>query len=133
MAKFPSAEWAALFHAAVNERADYAEAARAWEGDVLLRVLSDDPTGVPSGVHLDLAHGTCRSATYLADAHGEESEFAFEATGAAWQRILRREVDPVKAVLSGQVRVRGNFGKAMRFTKASTLLVEIASTIPTEF
>jgi putative sterol carrier protein len=133
VAKFPSPEWAELIRAAVNERKDYAEAARGWEGDVLLRVLPQDPAAVAAGIHLDLAQGACRGATYVADARGEESEFAFEASAHDWQRVLRKDVDPVRAVLSGQIRVRGNFAKAMRFTKASTLLVDIAATIPTEF
>jgi putative sterol carrier protein len=109
VAKFPSPEWAELFHAAVNASAEYADAARAWEGDVLLRVLPDEGLTFPSGIQLDLDHGACRSAVYVPDARGGETEFAFEATARDWQRVLRKEADPVKAVLSGQVKVPTEF------------------------
>jgi putative sterol carrier protein len=131
VAKFPSAEWAELLREAINSSEEYGEAARAWEGDVLLRVRPDDPAAPPPGIHLDLGHGACQGATFVPDSRATESEFALEATAAEWERILRGEVDPVRAVLSGQVQIRGNFAKAMRFTKASTLLVRIASAIPT--
>jgi putative sterol carrier protein len=132
VAKFPSAEWAELLRGAINASEEYAVAAKAWEGDVLLRILNQDPAAAPPGVHLDLANGACRGATFVPDSRATQSEFAFEATAADWERILRGEVEPVRAVLSGQVKIRGNFAKAMRFTKASTLLVKIASAIPTE-
>jgi putative sterol carrier protein len=133
MPKFPSAEWAAQLFAAVNENSAYAEAARAWEGDILLRVLPEVPSTRPPGIHLDLAHGTCRSAVYVDDSTGTTSEFVFEASHADWREILEGRLEPVNAVVSGRVKVRGNFAKAMRFTKASGLLIGSASTIPTEF
>lgn len=130
MARFPSAEWAHLLHEAINASEEYAVAAKAWEGDVLLRILPEETGTAPPGIHLDLAGGACRAATFVPDSRETESEFVFEATGPAWGQILGGEVDPVRAVLSGQVKIRGNFAKAMRFTKASTLLVQIASAIP---
>jgi putative sterol carrier protein len=134
MATFPSAAWAALFEAAVNANAEYAEAAKAWDGEVLLRVLPPDGSTAPvPGIRLDLAHGACRSATFLPDSGSVDTEFTFEAPRAVWERIVRGELDPVKAVLANEVKVRGNFAKAMRFTRASGLLVAAARTVPTEF
>jgi putative sterol carrier protein len=133
MPKFPSAEWAELLRAAVNADAAYAEAARAWEGDVLLRVLPDDAAAPPPGIHLDLSHGSCRSAAFVADSRPVDSEFVFEASRSDWREVLEGRLEPVPAVLSGKVKVRGNLAKAMRFTKASGLLIAAASTVPTEF
>jgi putative sterol carrier protein len=134
MAKFPSAEWAGLFEAAVNGNEAYAEAAKGWEGDVLLRVLPEpEAVGPVAGIRLDLAHGACRSAAFVADTADVSTEFTFEGRRAVWERIVRGELDPVKAVLSNELKVRGNFAKAMRFTKASGLLVATARTVPTEF
>ncbi|MCI4333361.1 MAG: SCP2 sterol-binding domain-containing protein [Thermoplasmata archaeon] len=130
MARFPSAEWAQLLREAINASEEYALAAKAWEGDVLLRIVPDATGSASPGIHLDLAGGACRAARFVPDSGATESEFVFEATAPVWDQILRGEVDPVRAVLSGQVKIRGNVAKAMRFTKASTLLVRIASAIP---
>ena len=43
---------------------------------------------------------------------------------------MRHELDPIKAILDGTFRVRGNLAKLMRFTRAAKELVETASNVP---
>ncbi len=130
--RFPSADWASALCAKLNSSPAYAEAARQWEGDILLRVTAPS-AGVPSpGVHLDLDHGSCRAATYEADSAGRASEFVFEGSAETWGKLIRREVDPVGAIMNGTLRVKGNLAKLMRFTRAAKELVETAGTIPVD-
>ena len=133
MARFPSAEWAAFFQSALNSNAEYAEAAKAWEGDILFLVTADPRSPKGSGIHLDLFHGSCRSATFTEDPTTISSEFIYEGRREDWRRLLQGELDPVKALLRGTFRVRGNLPKLMRFTRAATLLASTAATVPTEF
>ncbi len=130
--KFPSEAWAQALATALNANPAYAEAAKAWEGDLLLLVLPDeqDPNG--AGVHLDLAHGTCRAARYVADPRGVSSEFVYEGRRADWARLVRHELDPIKAILDGTFKVRGNLAKLLRFTRAAKELVETAANVPTD-
>ena len=130
--QFPSAEWADALRVAVNANPAYAEAARAWEGDILFLMRLGDESVASPGVRLDLAHGECRAATYLADARETESEFVYEGSPEAWAKLFRHEVDPVQAILDGTFRIRGNLAKAMRFTRAAKELVESAASIPTD-
>jgi putative sterol carrier protein len=127
---FPSAEWALAFQKALNENAAYADAAKAWVGDILLRVRPSDDTQPAPGVLLDLANGVCRGATYFPDSREVSSEFVYEGSPENWQRLMRHEVDPVKAILDGTFRVKGNLAKLMRFTRAAKELVETASNVP---
>lgn len=129
---FPSTEWAEAFRTALNQNSAYQEAARAWEGDILFLVRSTDPNAPTPGVHLGLAHGQCTSATYHADARNVASEFVYEGTPENWARLLRKEVDPVKAILDGTFKIRGNLAKAMRFTRAAKELVETAASVPAD-
>lgn len=128
--KFPSSEWAAAFRTAINANSEYAESAGAWEGDILLLVRPDAEAPHGAGVLLDLFHGTCRKATFVADAAEVRSEFVYEGGRDAWRRLIRRELDPVKALLDGTFRLRGNLAKAMRFTRAAKALVETAAALP---
>lgn len=127
---FPSEEWAEAFKSALNDNAAYHEAAGAWVGDILFLVKPADPNAPAPGVHLDLSNGVCSRATYHADARSVSSEFVYEGTAENWGRLLRKELDPVKAIMDGTFRVRGNLLKLMRFTKAAKELVETASKIP---
>ena len=128
--QFPSAEWAAAYRKALNDNAAYREAAKAWVGDIMLLVRTGDPTAPAPGVHLDLADGGCQNAVFHPDARAVSSEFVYEGTPENWQRLMRHEVDPVKAIMDGTFKVRGNLAKLMRFTRAAKELVETASNVP---
>jgi putative sterol carrier protein len=130
--KFPSTEWADVFRQALNDNAAYREAAAAWEGDILFRVQPETRDAPAPGIHLALAHGECSAATYHPDARSVASEFVYEGTRQNWQRLLRHEIDPVKAILDGTFKIRGNLAKAMRFTRAAKELVETAASVPSE-
>lgn len=127
---FPSAAWAEAFRTALNQNAAYQEAAKAWEGDIVFLVRSTDVSQPSPGIHLTLAHGHCSAAQYYPDARPVPSEFVYEGTPENWARLLHKEVDPVKAILDGTFKIRGNPAKLMRFTRAAKELVETAASIP---
>ncbi len=128
--QFPSAEWAQAYRDALNANTAYQEAAQSWVGDILLLIRPSDPNAPAPGVHLVLAHGECSAATYHPDARSVSSEFVYEGPPESWQRLMRHEVDPVKAILDGTFRIKGNLAKMMRFTRAAKELVETAARIP---
>jgi len=130
--KFPSEEWAAAFRAALNENEAYRAAAQAWEGDILFLVRGADPNAAAPGIHLALAHGGCSAATFHADARAVPSEFVYEGTAENWAKLRSGQLDPVKAILDGTFRIKGNLAKVMRFTRAAKELVETAARIPTD-
>lgn len=130
--KFPSQPWADALRSVVNADPEYSEAARGWEGDVLLRVTGAAAEAPAPGVHLELAHGECAGARFLEDSRSTESEFVFEASAESWQRVLRREIDPVQAIMGGTLKVRGNMAKLLRFTRAARQLVHDVGSIPME-
>ena len=129
---FPSEEWAEAFRAAVNANAAYKEAALAWEGDIVFLERPPDAASPAPGIHLELAHGECRGATFYPDARALSAEFVYEGSRENWGRLLRRELDPVKAILDGTFKIRGNLAKAMRFTRAAKELVETAASGPAD-
>ncbi len=128
--QFPSPEWAAAYQEALNENAAYREAAKAWVGDIMLLVRTSDPNAPAPGVHLELANGSCQNAVFHPDARTVSSEFVYEGTPENWERLMRHELDPIKAILDGTFRVKGNLAKLMRFTRAAKELVETASNVP---
>lgn len=130
--KFPSPEWAAAYRTALNSSAAYCDAAAAWVGDVLLLVRGSDAAAPTPGVLLELAHGECSAATFHADARAVTSEFVYEGSRENWERLVRGEIDPVKAILDGTFKIRGNLAKALRFTRAAKELVETAAGIPVD-
>ena len=130
--RFPSAEWAEAFRIALGANESYREAAAAWEGEILLRVKAASPGEPSPGVLLDLFHGECRTARYEPDTGALAVEFVYEGARDDWRRLMRRQLDPVRALFDGTFRLRGNLAKAMRFTRAAKELVETAASIPAD-
>lgn len=130
--RFPSAEWAEAFRAAINESEEYRAAAAAWEGEIMFRVAPTGPEAPAPGILLALSGGSCSAATFHPDARAVASEFVYEGTAENWRRLMRGEIDPVQSILNGTFRLRGNLLKASRFTRAAKALVETAARIPAD-
>jgi putative sterol carrier protein len=127
---FPSAAWAREFQVRLNENAAYAAAAAVWEGDILFLIAPDENHPEGEGIYLDLFHGRCREARFVEKPSTVNAEFVYRGTREGRPRVLRRQVDPFKALIDGTLELEGNLAKAMRFTRAAKEMVETASEIP---
>jgi putative sterol carrier protein len=125
--KFPSREWVDEFVVKINGSDAYASAAKTWEGDVILVI-----EGV-SGVYLDLWHGECRSAEFLADPGARTAEFVISASLEKWQKVLSGKLDPVQGMMTRQIKLDGNLVKIMKNVKAAQELVRCATRVETEY
>jgi putative sterol carrier protein len=132
MVAFPSTEWAVQFKTALNANAVYKEAAAAWEGDLMFEVLPNAQTMEGPGIYLDLFHGECRDARFVTDPTTVNPEFVLRATRENWEKLMHRELDPIKAFLGGTIKMSGNPAKLMRFIGAAKELLDTAAGIPTD-
>jgi putative sterol carrier protein len=125
--KFPSSEWTAAFHEQINSSDAYANAAKQWEGDVLLEIEG------AGGIYLDLWHGKSRKSEFLPSTDGTHAEFKISATMPKWQSVLAGKLDPVQGMVTRQLKLDGNLVKIMKNVKASQELVKCATKVPAEF
>jgi putative sterol carrier protein len=125
--KFPSPAWVEQFVKEIERSSTYAEVAKNWEGDVLLVIDGGD------AVYLDLWHGECRAAEYLADDKSKRAEFRISASMEKWRLILEGKLDAVQGLMTRQVRLEGNLVKVMKNIKAAQEMVRCATRVETEF
>lgn len=50
-----------------------------------------------------------------------------------WQSILEKELDVVKAMMQGKIKLKGSLPKIVRYVKACIRLVDLTSRIGTRF
>ena len=151
MAKFGSQEWAEAFMKAVNDNANYKEAASWWEGDFIFAIKPSGNLDKPINMFIGLYKGDCTGAKTLAD--GEEYdilpanspprplkegekigvEFEFSGDYDNWVKVLKKEIDPIQGLMAGKFKLVGNMAKVMRATKAAQELVNSTTTVDTEF
>jgi len=131
MPTFPSDEWIKALMAEVNKSDGYREAAKTWEGDFYF-VINAGP-GVPDDVYLymDLWHGECREAYEVADASEKSPEFVIRAPLPAWRKVIEAQVDPIRALMTRQLKLKGTMTKIMKHPKAATELVNCCTLVET--
>lgn len=136
MALFPSEEWTKLYVEKVNASEDYKEAADKWEGDVTYCFQAEPENKIPEDLYawFDLWHGECRSFKYGIDQEeGEKAKFVISAPYSRWKEVIQKDLDPIKGMMQGKIKLKGDLPTIVRYVKASNELVNIASEIPTEF
>lgn len=135
MAVFPSEEWLELYVERINASKDYEEAAATWEGDLSYVFEREPDKGVPDDVWvwIDLWHGKCRGAKQVDIQEGEKAKFIIRAPYSRWKEVIRRELDPIKGMMQGKLKLKGDLPTIVRYVKAANELVNIAASVPTEF
>jgi len=61
----------------------------------------------------------------------KEPEFIIQGSIDTFRQIFDKKLDPIRALVSGKLKLKGNLGKIMRSVKATLDLVNAASTVPT--
>lgn len=135
MALFPSDEWLARFRELVNGSDEYREASATWEGDIAFVLEAEPDRGVPEDLvaRLDLWHGECRDARMISIAQVEETAYGIRAPYSRWREVLDGDLDPVKGMVQGKLKLRGDLAEIIRHVRAAKELVHLTTLVPTEF
>ena len=135
MPSFPSEEWLKEYADLINASEDYAKAAAEWEGDVAYVVEAEPDRGLPEDVWawLDLHHGECREAKIVSTEEGEKAAYVIRAPLSRWEEVIRRELDPVKGMMQGKLKLTGDLPSILKYLKAANELVNLAASVDTTF
>ncbi|GAB4440349.1 MAG: hypothetical protein Kow0031_22330 [Anaerolineae bacterium] len=130
---FGTEAWVSRLAEEVNTSAAYQAAAKEWEGDFLFVVEAEDPLPRPIYMYMDLYHGKCRQAFILDEPGSVQPAYRVSGKLRVWRAITRQELDPIKALLTRQLSLKGNMAKVMRNVKAATELVNCTTRLETRF
>jgi putative sterol carrier protein len=133
---FPSAEWAAEFKQQVQQSAAYKQAAATWTfGAVALLTRADAAIGLPEdvGMWLDIERGNCSDVRVVSAAEAAKAPFCITGEYARWKSVLRKELDPIKAMMQKKLELKGQMTTIVKYVNASKELVEAATRVPTHF
>ena len=129
-----SQEWADALCAAINASESYRTLAARWTWHVALVVEKNVPLGFAhdQGVVLSLEHGQCKGVKVV-EGKLARAPFVFRAPYAQWKRLARGEVDPIIAVMKGELSFTGSMATLMQHSRAAKALVECTRVVPTSF
>ena len=131
--KFATDEWIKALMVEINQSEAYAKAAKTWEGDFYFIV--DKGEGLPEEVYMymDLWHGQCREAYKVDDPTQKSPAFLMNAPVAIWKQLFEKKIDPIRGMMSGKLKLKGNMMKVIKTPKAAIELVACCTKIDTEY
>ncbi len=111
---FPSVDWLNELDAKLNNDERYADIAKKWEGDMIVVVEPEGNLKERMVFYLDLWHGKCRAVAMLNDPAEKQATFVLSATYDNIKRIMTGKLDPMQAMLTRKLSVKGNLAVMMR-------------------
>ncbi len=135
MARFTTPEWLLTYKDAINASPAHKQAAVTWEGDLTYVIQAEPDKGFFEDVciWMDLWHGECRDAKIVDIDAGEKAKFMITAPYSQWKDVVRGRLDPVKGMMQGKLKLRGDLPTIVQYVDAARELVNIAREITTEF
>jgi len=135
MPEFPTQPWFDDFVAEVNGSAEYRVAAADWEGDIAFLVEAEPDKNVPADVwgYLDLWHGACRGGGVVEREAGEGAAYVIAAPYTRWKDVVQGNLDPVRGMMQGKLKVRGDLPTIIRHVRAANELVRLTGEVDTTF
>ena len=132
---FMSEEWVEAFKEAVRKSPSYKKAARTWEGDITLVVKADPKLGTDQDryLYMDLWHGDCRDMRLVTKEEGETAKFVITASYDRWKQVAKGELEPIKGMMQGKLKLKGNLPYIVRYVQAGRELINCTSKIPARF
>ncbi len=131
--QFGTDEWVKALQVELNESAAYQKAAAKWEGDFYFVVEKGGPIQDTIYLYMDLWHGEARDAYLVNDPNSKKTAFELSAPLEVWQGVLAKKIDPIRGIMTKQLRLKGNMMKIMKAPKAAIELVNSASRIDTTY
>jgi putative sterol carrier protein len=131
-AVFPSLEWLKEFENKLNSDEHYAQVARNWEGDMYFVIEPEGNLKTQTVMYLDLWHGKCRGIEIVADIAQHNPAFTLKAGYVNFAKVLKSELDPMQAMLTRKLDVKGNMAVMMRNVPTVLDFVRCAREVTTE-
>lgn len=131
--KFGSPEWAQALHNELNASQAYEDAAKNWEGDFYFIVEPDGPVTTTTYMYMDLWHGKSREAKIVQDPQEKNPAFIMSGKYGKWKQVVQAKLDPIQALMTGQLKLKGNLPMVLKNIKAAQEIVRACTRIETEF
>ena len=133
MVVFPSEEYVKKLSEMLNSSKEFEEAAKGWEGDFLFSITPDGNLKEEIRMYADLWNGTCREARILSKGEEKETIFALKGPYSKWKAMLKKEIDPIKAILYEEIEFKGDMSKVTTYLPALKIMIDILTSVETEF
>lgn len=131
-----SDEWCKAWEDKVKASEDFAVYNKGWQGDMGCVMQKDPEKNVPEDqfLHIDFEDGVVNGITMVDREKAENSKFVLSGPYVRWKQVAKRELDPIKAMMQGKLKLKGNLPYVVKYLKgvqeAIRCLTEVDSIYP---
>lgn len=130
---FPSEAWLKALEQKLNTDPRYQQIAKNWEGDLFFFIEPGGNLKEPLTFYLDLWHGACRKVEYQPAAESyPNTTFTLSASYPDITSILIGKLNPMTAMMTSKLKVKGSLGYMMRNVPTVLDFVRVAQEVTTE-
>jgi putative sterol carrier protein len=134
---FPSQAWADAYMVAINTNPKYKDVGKEWtHGAVAMVVTADEKLGISedTGLWLDIDRGVCTACKLLPAKDVQDAPFVIVAPYARWKEVIKRELDPIKGMMQGKLKLtKGHMPTMVKYVNSSRELVNTTANVATKF
>jgi putative sterol carrier protein len=121
-------KWVVIYTESLNNSKSYKDAAKNWEGSMILAFEKSDKTTV--AIFLDLWHGECRSAVIIHDptqfaekVNSPDMKLMLSGPAKNWiKETQKTKPNLTQALMTGQLKIKGDMSVVMKYGKAAGIL-----------
>jgi putative sterol carrier protein len=133
---FPSPEWVAAWVALANSDQAFRSAGAGWDGAIGGVIGADEAVGVRDDFYLRLVgrDGYWHENTLAGDPElVDNTVFTIYGPYSTWKSVIRQQLHPLRGVVQGRLRLRGQLSIFMRWSRATLIMTELAGRLDTKF
>jgi putative sterol carrier protein len=121
-------EWVYKYREIINQDDEYKEVGKAWDTVMAMGIGAKPEYGVYDDLHLKvcLSAGVCTEAKLIPKEAADEAPYFMAGSYELWQSIVRGEMEALKATIQGDMTLRGDLAKVMKYVGAAKRLGELA-------
>ena len=129
---FLSEEWVGQIPQAINTNAAYQKAAKGISDRMAFIVKGRHPAadGDETHFYLDIKNGRCVEAVRE---KRTRADFFLTGTYDHWKSVLDGEMDVIKAVTAGKIKMKGSMLRMLKNAIPTVRLVGCVQTVPTRY
>jgi len=133
MPKFPSMEWAEALKEVINSDPEIREAGKDLEADAVLVIEPGGGLKERFIVYVKGSGGVIEEVRQLQSPDEVPAKFVTSAEYPVWKSIIKGELDGVKALLMGKIKLKGDMKEVIKRAKDQQLMMKALSKVKTEF
>ena len=130
-----SDEWCKAWADKVKASKDFAVYNKGWQGDIGCVMLKDPAANVPEDqyLYLDFEDGVVNGIRMVDQETAENAKFVITGPYVRWKQVAQRELDAVKGMMQGKLKLKGNLPYVVKYLKGVQESIRCLTEVDSKF